>query len=59
MAFARLFPIDAADAQDSERTFSERLLKQSDDAVATSREGRRSPGSGPEGQPAERTRLYP
>ena|SRR5215831_1350182 len=32
MALARLFPIDAPYAQESDRTFSERLLKQSADA---------------------------
>jgi hypothetical protein len=39
MALARLFPIDATYAQESDRTFSERLLKQSAAAVATRREG--------------------
>jgi hypothetical protein len=37
MAFVRLFPIDATYAQESDRTFSERLLKQSAAVVATKR----------------------
>jgi hypothetical protein len=43
MAFVRLFPIDATYARESDRTFSERLLKQSTAAVATSQDGHRSP----------------
>jgi hypothetical protein len=35
MALAHLFPIDATYAQESDRTFSERLLKQSAAVVAT------------------------
>jgi len=46
MALARLFPIDATYAQESDRTFSERLLKQSADAFATRREDHRLPRSG-------------
>jgi hypothetical protein len=45
MAFARLFPINATDARESDRTFSERLLKQSTAAVATRQEGHRVSGA--------------
>jgi|AmaraimetFIIA100_FD_contig_111_585255_length_738_multi_4_in_0_out_0_1 hypothetical protein len=53
MAFARLFPIDAADAQEDDRTSFEtkflgwhaKWLKRAADAVATSRAGHRSCGS--------------